>query len=72
MKRLRAFVQPRLLHSPATAAVVAMLRAGPVASMLIGITVSRRIVGVPVLAEAKMDALIVALAPAVQLVLAKR
>lgn len=68
-EQLRAFIQSRLLHGMGDRGDDAMLRAGLVASMLIGVIVSRRIVGVPVLAEADTDVLIATLAPAVQLVL---
>ena len=71
-EQLRAFIRSRLLHGMGDRGGDAMLRTGLVASMLIGVTVSRRIVGVPVLAEADMDVLIATLAPAVQLVLTGR
>ena len=71
-EQLRAFIQSRLLHGMGERGGDAMLRAGLVASMLIGVTVSRRIIGVPVLAEADLDVLVETLAPAVQLVLTGR
>ncbi|OHV05280.1 hypothetical protein [Mycobacterium talmoniae] len=47
----------------------AALRAGLVSSMVVGLVVGRRIVGVPVLANADLETLVALLAPAVQNVL---
>ena len=67
---LRAFIQSRLLHGMGNRGDAAMLRAGLVASMLIGISVSRQIIGTPVLAAAEMDTIVTMVGPAIQLVLA--
>lgn len=69
---LREFIQARLLDGirsrpgdPDDAA----LRAGLASSMLVGIVVGRRIVGVPILADADSETLIARLAPAIHNVL---
>ncbi|SPM32602.1 transcriptional regulator [Mycobacterium rhizamassiliense] len=71
-EQLRAFIQARLLDGirsrpgdPDDAA----LRAGLASSMLVGIVVGRRIVGVRILAEADSETLIARLAPAIHHVL---
>ncbi len=69
-EQLRAFIQSRLLHGMHDRGEDATLRAGLAATMLIGVTVGRSVVGVPVLASADMDALVAIVAPAIQLVLA--
>ena len=71
--QLREFIQARLLdamgagrvNTPETA-----LRAGLASSMLVGIVVGRRLVGVPILAEADTETLVAMVAPAIQSVLA--
>jgi AcrR family transcriptional regulator len=69
--QLREFIQARLLDGvgPHTGDD-AVLRAGLASSMLVGLVVGRRIVGVPVLANADREKLVELLAPAVQSVLA--
>ena len=47
----------------------AVLRAGLASSMLVGLVVGRRIVGVPVLADTDRDNLVAFVAPAIQNVL---
>jgi hypothetical protein len=47
----------------------AALRAGLASSMLVGIVVGRRLVGVPILAEADTETLVAMVAPAIQSVL---
>lgn len=68
-EQLRAFIQSRLLHGMGVRGSDAMLRAALVASMLIGVTVSRQILGVPVVANADLDAVVAVIAPAIQLIL---
>jgi AcrR family transcriptional regulator len=71
--QLREFIQARLLEAmdPRRADdPEAALRAGLAASMLVGIIVGRRVVGVPVLAEADTEKLVALVAPAIQNVLA--
>lgn len=71
-EQLREFIQARLLdgvRSRPGDPDEAALRAGLASSMLVGIVVGRRIVGVPILAEADGDALVARLAPAIQRVL---
>ena len=70
--QLRGFIQARLvghlsprLHGEQDAT----LRAGLATSMLIGVIVGRRIVGVPALIEADLGAIIRRVAPAIQTVL---
>ncbi|MEU8789679.1 TetR family transcriptional regulator [Streptomyces sp. NPDC048643] len=72
-EQLREFIQARFF-----AAAVAsrgadgddvMLRAGIVSSMLVGLVVGRGVVGVPTLAEAEREKLIMLVGPAVQSVL---
>ncbi|GFG73806.1 TetR family transcriptional regulator [Mycobacterium botniense] len=70
--QLREFIQARLLDSIDSWPVRhddAALRAGLASAMLVGIVVGRRIVGVPVLANADRETLVELLAPAVQSVL---
>ena len=68
--QLRAFIQSRLQNGMAHRGDDATLRAGLVASMLIGVTLSRQVIGVPVLADADMDTLVTTIGPAVKLILA--
>jgi AcrR family transcriptional regulator len=70
--QLREFIQARLLdgiHSRSVDHEDAALRAGLASSMLVGIVVGRRIVGVPILANADSETLITLVAPAIQAVL---
>jgi AcrR family transcriptional regulator len=70
--QLREFIQARLIDgagaSPSDRQDAA-LRAGLVSSMLVGIVVGRRLVGVPILAEADVETLVTVVAPAIQSVL---
>jgi AcrR family transcriptional regulator len=70
--QLRDFIQARLIDgagaSPSDRQDAA-LRAGLVSSMLVGIVVGRRLVGVPILAEADVETLVTVVAPAIQSVL---
>lgn len=63
---LRAFIQSRLGHGMEGRGEDAMLRAGLAAAMLIGIILSRRVVGVPVLVAADRDTLARTVGPAIQ------
>jgi hypothetical protein len=70
--QLREFIQARLLDAMGAGrgnAPDAALRAGLASSMLVGIVVGRRLVGVPILAEADTETLVAMLAPAIQSVL---
>lgn len=68
--QLREFIQARLLHAVGPRAIDnAVLRAGLASSMLVGLVVGRRIVGVPVLADADTETLVALVAPAIQSVL---
>lgn len=70
--QLREFIQARLLEGISSRQVKhhdAALRAGLAASMLVGIVVGRRIVGVPILADADIEAVVALAAPAIQTVL---
>jgi AcrR family transcriptional regulator len=68
--QLREFIQARLLDGGGSrAADDAALRAGLASSMLVGLVVGRRIVGVPTLANADVETLVALVAPAVQSVL---
>jgi AcrR family transcriptional regulator len=49
----------------------AALRAGLASSMLVGLTVGRRLVGVPILANAEVETLVRLAAPAIQSVLTR-
>jgi AcrR family transcriptional regulator len=69
---LREFIQARLLDGIRSRPVPrgdAALRAGLASSMLVGITLGRRIVGVPILADADFEQLVALVAPAVHAVL---
>lgn len=71
--QLREFIQARLLDGARSRAIDnAVLRAGLASSMLVGIIVGRRIVGVPALANADRDKLIALAAPAIQSVLTSK
>ena len=65
-EQLREFIQSRLEHGMVGRGHDATLRAALVASMLIGVVVGRRVVGVPVLADSDHEALVETLAPIVQ------
>lgn len=70
--QLREFIQARLLDAMGAgrgSTPEAALRAGLASSMLVGIVVGRRLVGVPILAEADTETLVAMLAPAIQSVL---
>jgi AcrR family transcriptional regulator len=71
--QLRDFIQARLLDGAAPRdRHDAALRAGLASSMLVGIVVGRRLVGVPVLVDADEETLIALVAPAIQSVLTSR
>jgi AcrR family transcriptional regulator len=69
--QLRDFIQSRLLDGVKSRAVGedAAIRAGLASSMLVGIIVGRRIVGVSTLADLDLETLVALVAPAVQSVL---
>ncbi len=70
--QLRDFIQARLLDGTGDRGPEdqnAALRAGLASSMLVGIVVGRRLVGVPVLANADVETLVTLVAPAIQQVL---
>lgn len=70
--QLREFLQARLVDAMGSGPAddpLAALRAGVASSMLVGIIVGRRLVGVPILAEADTETLVALLAPAIQDVL---
>jgi AcrR family transcriptional regulator len=68
--QLRDFIQARLMDGAGPRDQhAAALRAGLASSMLVGIIVGRRLVGVPVLAEADEETLVALVAPAIQSVL---
>ena len=69
--QLREFIEARLLEGvkPRATGGDAALRAGVASSMLVGIIVGRRVVGVPTLAEADVETLVALVAPAIQNVL---
>jgi AcrR family transcriptional regulator len=69
--QLRDFIRSRLLDGVKSRAVGedAAIRAGLASSMLVGIIVGRRIVGVPTLADLDLETLVALVAPAVQSVL---
>jgi AcrR family transcriptional regulator len=70
--QLREFIQARLLDAMGAEggnAADAALRAGLASSMLVGIVVGRKLVGVPILAEADTETLVAVIAPAIQSVL---
>jgi AcrR family transcriptional regulator len=70
--QLREFIQARLLDAMGAEggnAPDAALRAGLASAMLVGLVVGRRLVGVPILAEADTETLVALVAPAIQRVL---
>jgi hypothetical protein len=70
--QLREFIQARLLDAMGAGrsnTPDAALRAGLASSMLVGVVVGRRVVGVPILAEADTETLVAMIAPAIQSVL---
>ena len=72
--QLREFIQARLLEGMGTGPADdpdAALRAGLASSMLVGLVVGRRLVGVPVLANADVETLARLTAPAIQSVLTR-
>jgi AcrR family transcriptional regulator len=72
-RQLRDFIQARLLAGTRQhVGADAQLRVGLAASLLVGVVTSRRIIGVPVLVEADVEALVAIVAPAIQAVLAPR
>ena len=68
--QLRGFLQARLStgtsENPASDAV---LRAGLASALLVGMVTGRQIIGVPVLVEASVEALVAIVGPAIQAVL---
>jgi AcrR family transcriptional regulator len=69
---LREFIEARLLeaiNSRSADRADAALRAGVASSLLVGLVVGRRIVGVPTLAKAGQEELTAIIAPAIQAVL---
>lgn len=67
--QLRDFIQSRLAHGMKGRGDEALLRAGLAASMLIGVILSRRIIGVPALVRADTDTLVRTVGPAIQAIL---
>jgi AcrR family transcriptional regulator len=68
--QLREFIQARLLDAVGARVMDdAVLRTGLASSMLVGLVVGRRIVGVPALANADTEKLVALAAPAIQSVL---
>lgn len=68
--QLRAFIQSRLLtgtHEQAKSD--ANLRAGLASSLLVGMVVSRRVIGVPILVAAEHEELVKIIGPAIQKIL---
>ncbi len=68
--QLRDFIQSRLLHGTDGRDHDSTLRAGLAAAMLTGVIISRRIIGVPVVAAADVDTLVAMIGPAIQQLLA--
>lgn len=67
--QLRDFIQARLIDGAGSRPLDhhdAALRAGLASSMLVGIIVGRRLVGVPILADADRETLVALVAPAIQ------
>ncbi len=71
-RQLRDFIQSRLVHGMAGRGDDALLRAGLAASMLIGVVLSRRIIGVPALVRADMDTLVRTVGPSIHVLLGGR
>ncbi|WP_372459734.1 TetR/AcrR family transcriptional regulator [Mycobacterium intracellulare] len=70
--QLREFIQARLIEAISSLSTHhddAALRAGLASSMLVGVIVGRRLIGVPVLAKADPEALVALVAPAIHDVL---
>ncbi len=67
-EQLRDFIEARLLDTSVAHSIGddAVLRAGLASSMLVGIVVGRRIVGVPTLARADLETLVALVSPAIQ------
>lgn len=69
-EQLRAFLQSRLLAGAGKRrSANATLRAGLASSLLVGLVVSRDIIGVPMLAAAKTEELVKIVGPAIQQIL---
>ena len=70
--QLREFIQARLLNAVGQRGVGddTVLRAGLASSMLVGLVLGRRIVGVPALVDADGEKLVTLVAPAIQNILA--
>jgi AcrR family transcriptional regulator len=67
--QLREFIQSRLIDGMAARPVAsddAALRAGLASSMLVGLIIGRRIVGIPIVAGADVETVIALVAPAIQ------
>lgn len=72
-EQLREFIQSRLIeHAGVPAADDVVLRAGLASAMLVGVVTSRRIIGVPMLAEAESEEIVRLVAPAIQAILAPK
>lgn len=68
--QLRGFIQSRLLAGTAERpGSDARLRAGLASSMLVGMIVGRRVIGVPILLAADAEELVKVVAPAIQMIL---
>ncbi|MBB2968543.1 TetR family transcriptional regulator [Leifsonia aquatica] len=67
--QLRDFIQARLVHGARHGRDGVALRAGLAAAMLVGIITSRRIIGVPTVADADHEQLVATVGPAIQLIL---
>jgi AcrR family transcriptional regulator len=70
-EQLRDFLQSRLRHgTKGRADTDAALRAGLASTMLVGVILGRRVIGVPTLAAADTEQLVALLGPAIQQILA--
>lgn len=72
--QLSDFIQGRLLDGAASSSgenADVALRAGLASSMLVGLVVGRRVVGVPTLANAEIEQMVSLVAPAIQSVLSR-
>lgn len=68
--QLRGFIQSRLVAGTRQREdPTAMLRAGLVASLLIGMVIGRRVIGVPMLVATEAEELVRMIAPAIQMML---